>query len=73
MNDEHEQILAQWSDFDNESSDLIVEMNDRGLILCRICVFCEGVLVGVVIIDGGFVVPSGDDIDVVVCRQPLGG
>lgn len=73
MNHEHEQIFPQRLDFNNQPSDLIVEMDDGGLILSGVGIFSEGVLVGVVIADGGLMVPGRHDIDVVVCRHPLRG
>jgi hypothetical protein len=66
MDHKHKEILSQWFDLDNESSDLIIEMNNGGLVHGGVGVFSEGVLIGVVAIDGGLMVPGGDDIDVIV-------
>jgi hypothetical protein len=70
---EHKQILPQRLDLHYKSSYLVNEMHHGGLVLCGVSVFCEGVLVGVVIIDGRLVVPRRDYIDVVMCRHPLRG
>ena len=72
MNEKDPEILISWLDFHNESSDLIIKMQHSRLPIYFESIFFEGVLIGIVTIECTFMVPSGDDVDVIRNRFVLG-
>lgn len=66
MDKKHPQVLIPGFDFHDESSDLVVEMQDSRLIGRLKSVFLISILICIVIANCALVVPSRDDIDMVV-------
>jgi hypothetical protein len=58
MGNKHEEILAFRYYFYGETSDCIVEMKCRGLLIVIIWIFFVGVLISIIIRDDAFMIPG---------------
>lgn len=61
-----EKIFTFGSYLYSESSNGVDEVKGRGLLIVVVCVFFVGVLISVIVVEKAFVIPSRDDVDVIV-------
>ena len=70
MDKEDEEVLAPWGYLDDEAADRVVEVHDGRLVVHVVCVLFVGVLVGVIVVECAFVVPSRHDVQMIMDRPP---
>jgi len=71
MNDEQSEVFVFRLHLYDQPSDMIVKMYDSWLPMWLVGIVVVSVLIGVIVVDYSFVVPGGNDIDVVVVAPAI--